>query len=326
MHTRILIGAAAFAAIAGTLSAQSYQRRAVMTGGGFPGGGQCQVEVMVDGSAQVDIRGDNAVLRNMSGQTPQWRVFECTGVMPTNVSNFELRDTQGRGDIELVRDPRNGGEAVVRIEDPESGPGIYRFRMVWNNGVPGGYRERNTWGENGNYRQQFTRQDALRACQDSVRTEAMNRFHTGNLEFKTSAQTNPERPDWITGTLQINGDYGRHDWYQFSCSVDYDAHRVYDTQIQAMDQPRGGYRSDSRAATNSPAVPACERAAAQRLRDQGYGGIQFGTVRVEDRPGGNDVVLGSMTAQGQYGTESFGYSCSVRLESGEVRSVDVTNR
>ena len=68
MHIRILIAAAAFAAITGTLSAQSYQRRAVMTGGGVPGGGQCLVEVMVDGSAEVDIRGDNAVLRNMSGR------------------------------------------------------------------------------------------------------------------------------------------------------------------------------------------------------------------------------------------------------------------
>jgi len=326
MHIRILIAAAAFAAITGTLSAQSYQRRAVMTGGGVPGGGQCLVEVMVDGSAEVDIRGDNAVLRNMSGQAPQWRAFNCTSVMPLNPSNFEFREPEGRGDIELIRDPRNGGAAVVRIEDPDSGPGIYRFRIVWNNGVPGGYRERNTWGNDNGYYRQFTRQDALRACQDNVRQEAMNRFHTGNLDFKTSAQTNPERPDWITGTLQINGEYGRHDWYRFSCSVDYDAHRVYDTQIQAMDQPRGEYRGDSGVAINRPAVPACERAAAQRLREQGYGGIQFGAVKVEDRPGGNDVVLGSMTAQGQYGQESFGYSCSVRLESGEVRSVDVTNR
>ncbi|HEV2687436.1 MAG TPA: hypothetical protein VGV35_02745 [Bryobacteraceae bacterium] len=340
MHVRtLMITAGAFTAMAGALSAQTFQRRAALTGGGSPGVGECVVEVVVDGAAEIEIRGDNAQLRNLSGQAPQWRRFECSSPMPVNPGFFSFRGTDGRGDQELVRDPRKGGSAVVRIEDPESGAGVYRFQLTWNNG--GGYpgapvNRRNEWNrttENGYYRdngyRQFTQQDALRVCQNSVREQAMERFHTGNLQFRTTAATNPDRPDWISGTLQIQGDYGRDDWYQFGCSVDYDTGRVRNTQIDPMEPPRGGRelgRYPGSNAVNGPATQSCERAATQRLRRDGYTGIQFGAIRVEDRPGGSDVVLGDLTANGQYGVESFSFSCSVRLESGEVRSVDVTRR
>ncbi len=336
MHVRKLITATAFVAMAGTLSAQGFQRRANLTGGGNVGGGQCVVEVVVDGAAEVEIRGDSAMLRNLSGQSPQWRRFECTSAMPANPGFFAFRGTDGRGNQELVRDPRNGGVAVVRIEDPEGGAGVYRFNLEWNaGGYPGGqgnYR-RNDWGndrnrsDNGYYRQ-FTQQDALRVCQDSVREQAMSRFHTGNIQFRTRAETDGNRPDIVSGTLDIhNRDYGRDDTYHFSCSVDYQTGRVRSTQIDPLERRDNGpgYGGNNPAA-NGPAIQACRRAAADRMRRDGYEGIQFGSIRVEDRPGGSDVVLGDMTANGQYGIESFGFSCAVRLESGEVRSLDVTRR
>ena len=54
-----------------------------MTGGGGDSG-KCTVEVVVDGAAEVEIRGDNAVLRNLKGQPPQWRRFECNAPLPAN--------------------------------------------------------------------------------------------------------------------------------------------------------------------------------------------------------------------------------------------------
>src|ERR1700729_2757363 len=105
-------------ALVGPVNAQ-LQRRASMMGGGDRDRGKCVVEVVVDGAAEVAISGDTATLRNLSGQTPQFRRFECTAVMPPNPVNFRFSGVDGRGHQDLVRDPRNGGVAVIRIEDPK---------------------------------------------------------------------------------------------------------------------------------------------------------------------------------------------------------------
>ena len=62
MFQRIFFGMIAVAAVAG---AQTFPRRAAIVGGGSPDRGQCTVEVVVDGAAEVEIRGDTAVLRNL---------------------------------------------------------------------------------------------------------------------------------------------------------------------------------------------------------------------------------------------------------------------
>lgn len=100
-------------------------------GGGTPDNGQCTVEVVVDGAAQVEIRGDNALLRNLAGQPPQWRRFECNSVMPPNPRDFRFEGVDGRGRQQLTADPRNGGVAIVRIDDPQSGSEGYTFRIHW---------------------------------------------------------------------------------------------------------------------------------------------------------------------------------------------------
>src|SRR5690349_476088 len=110
---------AASAAFVAQGSAQQYQRRATMVGGGSPNGGKCTIEVVVDGAANVEIRGDQATLRDISGQPPQWRRFECTGPVPSNVADFRFSGVDGRGRQQLIQDPRNGGVAVVHIEDPD---------------------------------------------------------------------------------------------------------------------------------------------------------------------------------------------------------------
>lgn len=130
MYTKIFLGVIATAAIAG---AQTFPRNAVIVRGGNPNGGKCTVEVVVDGAAQVEIRGGSAVLRNLSGQPPQWRRFECTSVMPPNPADFRFAGVDGRGRQQLIGDPRNGGAAIVRIDDPENGAEGYTFDIMWSN-------------------------------------------------------------------------------------------------------------------------------------------------------------------------------------------------
>lgn len=53
--------------------------------------------------------------------------------MPPNPANFQFAGLNGRGHQNLVAEPRNGGPAVVRIEDPQDGAAEYTFRVAWSN-------------------------------------------------------------------------------------------------------------------------------------------------------------------------------------------------
>src|SRR5260370_13788144 len=101
---------------------------------------KCTIEVVVDGAAEVEVRGDTANLRNLAGQPPQWRRFECNGRLPPNPVDFRFAGVDGRGRQQLVQDPRNGGVAVVRIEDPQSGSEGYTFDLFWSSTYGGGER------------------------------------------------------------------------------------------------------------------------------------------------------------------------------------------
>ena len=129
--------ATALAVTGVTMNGQSFERRATIRGGS-PDRGKCTIDVVVDGAADVEVRGDAAVLRNLSGRPPEWRRFECTGPLPANPANFRFTGVEGRGRQELIRDPRNGGVAVVRIEDKDNGREGYTFDLTWNGDYPGG--------------------------------------------------------------------------------------------------------------------------------------------------------------------------------------------
>ncbi|MDP9054039.1 MAG: hypothetical protein M3N93_07010, partial [Acidobacteriota bacterium] len=120
--------------------AQDYQRRAAITRGGGPGGAEgCIVDVVVDGAAEIEIRGDNALVRNLFGAAPQLRQFNCTRPVPPYAPGFRFNAVDGRGRQELVRTPREGSPAVIRIDDPQGGAGEYRFEISWG-ADPGVYR------------------------------------------------------------------------------------------------------------------------------------------------------------------------------------------
>jgi hypothetical protein len=112
--------------------------RANIRGGG--GDGKCTFEVVVDGAAEVQIRGDQGSLRTLSGAPARWVRLDCNQALPSNPSDFRFQGIDGRGRQDLVRDPRNNrGTAVVRIEDPKGGSEGYTGDIMWRGGNGGNW-------------------------------------------------------------------------------------------------------------------------------------------------------------------------------------------
>ena len=325
----VSIGVAAFAAIAGTASGQTVQRRASITGGGSPEWGKCTIEVVVDGAAEVEVRGGNATLRNLSGQPPQWRRFECTSGIPANPGNFRFTGVDGRGSQELVRGPQDGGATVVRIQDPEGGAGGYTFDLTWGRGDRGNPNVQGRGGMDGGRDQRggqrFTTEQAVRVCQDAVQQQAFDRFHIGNIAFRrTALDDNPGRQDWVTGMFDIRRGYDRDETYNFSCSVNFETGQVRSAQIDPIDRDR--FRpgvGDADRSASRVAMDSCQRAVEDRIARDGYQHVDFLSIHVDDRPGRNDWIVGTARADVRLRSVSLGFSCSVNLQNGDVRSVDV---
>jgi hypothetical protein len=320
MNVRFLLAVTALAAISGPLGAQEQRRAALRGGGGNQG--KCTIEVVVDGAAEVEIHGDSAMLRTTAGLPAQWRRFECSAPMPANPPGFRFSGVDGRGRQDLIRDPRNGGAAVVRIEDPQGGSEGYTFDVTWDN--RGGYpdtQDRNRRDERDRppISRRFTTDEAVRVCQDSVRRQAMERFRTQDIVFRrTALDDNPGRNDWVVGSLEARRG-GRTDLARFSCSVNFDNGQVRSAQIDPMEERREGR-------SNSQALQSCQRAVEERVRRDGYSRADFTSINVDDRPGRNDWIIGRVKGEGRGRWEEFEFSCSVNLENGVVRSVDLRRR
>ncbi len=313
-------------AIAVSANGQTLQRRASITGGGAPDRGKCTIEVVVDGAAEVEIRGDNATLRNLAGQPPQWRRFECTSAMPANPPNFRFSGVDGRGSQELARAPQNGAGAVVRIQDNQGGSEGYTFDVTWGGGgfpgpPPGPRGDFPRPPEGG---QRFTTEQAVRSCQDAVRRQAAERFHAENIAFrKTALDDNPGRQDWVTGLMDIRRGFDRDEIYRFSCSVNFANGELRSVQIDPVDRdrmPGGGEPgpSPSRVAMNS-----CQKAVEDKLRGNGYQHVDFVSINVDDKPGRSDWIVGIARADMRMRSDSFKFSCSVDLRNGDIRAADV---
>ncbi len=244
MYPRVYCVTAFLGLWGGVAHAQTMERRANFTGGGGPEG-RCTIEVIVDGAAQVEIRGDRAILRNVFGQTPQWRRFECTSPMPTNPVNFRFQGVDGRGSQRLVGDPRRGGAVVVRIDDPDNGSEGYTFDVFWQGQGGAGFPPPGGPGPDrgpGPYRgpdhdrgyRRMSVDDAVRVCQDAVRAQANDRLRGAPIEFRrTTIDDKPGRNDWVIGTFQA-----RRGIYSFSCSVDFQSGRVRSADFQRVDRDR----------------------------------------------------------------------------------------
>jgi len=122
--------------VAPAFAQRSADFRARITGGGGDRG-FCNVVVDVDGSAEVEIRGDEGRLRTLSGAPATWLKLDCTQPLPPNPIDFRFVGVDGRGPIGLVKQPNaNRGTAVVHIEDPRGGREGYTFQLEWRGSGP----------------------------------------------------------------------------------------------------------------------------------------------------------------------------------------------
>ena len=129
---------------------------------------------------------------------------------------------------------------------------------------------------------------------------------------------------------------GRDENYRFSCAVHFESGRVRTVEIDPrpyVGERRGyGDRVDrggrGGSASSDAALQGCERAVEDRIHNDGYRLVEFESINVDDNPGRNDWVVGTLRARQSAGSGStpFTFSCSVNLENGVVRSVDVRRR
>lgn len=140
---------ALFLAVSAIALGQQYvSTRARITGGG--GDGKCSFEVLVDGTVEIEILGDQARMRSLAGANGQWRKMECNMALPANPAQFSFSPQGGRGKQTLTMNPvDNRGVAVVKIEDSQGGSDTYKFDLSWK-GSTGPQSGRNVPGRNGN--------------------------------------------------------------------------------------------------------------------------------------------------------------------------------
>jgi hypothetical protein len=332
MNARLFLTIVSTAVLAIPAGAQ-VQRRATMTGGGNGGSGHCTGEVVVDGAADVQIRGDTATVRDVSGQQPQIRRFECTSLVPATAS---LRaNVNGRGEARVTAMPNNGSPAVIHIEDHEGGASTYQFDIAWGNtqgnntqgynnqgynnqgynsqGYPPPAVDRRDsergWNGGWNGGRRFTNDQAINVCRDAVRQQAADRFGTRDVNIgRIRIDDNPGRNDWVVGNVDVRRG-GRDVEYPFSCSVNFDTGRVRTAQIDAPSQGYAGRDAEARG------MDKCRDAVSNRIR----GRVDIHDMRMD--PDG-DLIRGSAWAQGQ----SWDFSCRVSPYDGDVRDLNVSPR
>lgn len=321
MNLRILIAILSTAALSIPAGAQM-QRRAAMVGGGNGVEGRCTGEVVVDGAADLQIQGDTATVRDLSGAQPRIQRFECTSALPPNVTPRVT--VNGRGNSQVMATPANGGPEVIRIQDDQAGASVYQFQLSWNSGgynqgyVNQGYgnqgydqryypppateRRETERGRNG-----FGTEQAINVCRDAIREQAMEQYGGQNVTFEgMRMDSNPGRNDWVVGTVDVRNGW-RTQRYPFSCSVNFDTGRVRSAQINA---PNQGYAARD---AEAGAMDSCRSAVMDKM---GTGRVDFRDMNMD--PDG-DLVRGSARARGQ----SWGFSCRVSPYGGNVRDVNV---
>jgi hypothetical protein len=87
----------------------------------------------VDDEAIISCRGNECRAESTRGGPVTRERARISRPLPRRDTTVSLEDTQGRGEIRLVEQPReeNGYTARVRIRDPQGGAGDYSFTLAW---------------------------------------------------------------------------------------------------------------------------------------------------------------------------------------------------
>src|SRR5262249_13953594 len=139
-----------------------------------------------DITAEVEIRGEVAILRTLAGGPAQWRRFQCNVPLPANPIGFRFEGIDGRGSQNMMQAAGAGRPAVIRIDDPRPGTEGYTFDIMWNGNAGGppppppppayGRGDRDNRGRDFGRPGPYQADEAIRACQDAVIDQARTRL------------------------------------------------------------------------------------------------------------------------------------------------------
>ena len=88
----------------------------------------------VDDALEIRIQGDRIDYRTLSGKSVRnVRADLARGGLPRNDVQVFVTDLNGRGSVSVVQQPSswNGYTAVIRVNDPRPGYGVYDFDVSW---------------------------------------------------------------------------------------------------------------------------------------------------------------------------------------------------
>jgi hypothetical protein len=176
--------------------------------------------------------------------------------MPRNPLDFRFKGVDGRGNVQLIRDPSRGtGVAVFRIEDPKGGTEGFTFDLEWRGGSgtyssdsrydPYGdrlYRSNRTRPNTDPYYDdrysrnrtayEYGRDEAVTRCQDAVRVRARREQGIRDPYFmSTNIDNFRDTRDRVTGTFEGM----RGELYDYSCTLNINNGNVRAVDIQRRD-------------------------------------------------------------------------------------------
>jgi hypothetical protein len=191
--------------------------------------GKCTIEVVVDEAAEVEVSGDMGRIRTLAGTPAHWVRMQCTSPMPRNPEEFRFRGIDGRGRVELIRDPRsNRGAAVVRIIDTKGGREGYTFDLEWR-----GYGNSGPRYGGGSRRQdggRFSGARAVDVCREAAESRILRDGYDNIRIRNIEADNRPGRNDRVQGTATARRGR-RMAEFNFSCSVDLSTGRVRNVNV-----------------------------------------------------------------------------------------------
>jgi len=244
-HTAFLSLAALAVLALPAFAQRGEQFRAQVRGSGDSG--KCTIEVRVDDVAEVEVRGETGYLRTLQGQPASWVRFVCNAPFPTGgMQEFRFRGIDGRGRVEVRRDPReNRGSAVIYIVDNKGGTENYTFDLEWKGGYlgspgggGGGYRPNrpgnsgSSSGSGGFFGGNDNNQsNSIRACQDAI-TDRLRRDNYSNPNFGSAALSDRQgKRDWIAGEGRARRSGSNVD-FEYACRMDLDRAQVREVDLR----------------------------------------------------------------------------------------------
>ncbi len=277
------------------LSGQPYQRQAAISGNGSADRGQCIVEVQVDTSSEVQVRGS-------AGIASQWRRFDCTAPMPLHPGTFEFAPFAGRGQQRLVSDPSHTGVVIVEIEDKLPGVAPYSFTLTWE-----GHTDPPPEAA-------VSSAEAVEVCQKEILITAAGRFKTANIYFRRTSLESGQ----IRGTIDVhtmNQPYR----FRFHCSEGRSEIDGDPAEQDFRDYAYGGNGLDA-----NRAIHACESALDRSFSDPVLHRAGFAFIDIDEQV--PERVYGLATVIDGDREHVLDLSCSVNFRTGAVNAAQAVSR